>query len=985
MPETSSLRFASFHLDLGTEQLWRGAEAQPLTRKAFAVLRYLVEHAGQLVTKEELIAVAWAVPYVSDMALAACIREIRRALEDPAYTPQFVATVRGRGYRFLAAVTVETHPGTAVGAPVAVASCLPGRLVGREGELAQLQRCWAQAQAGTRQVVFVTGEAGIGKTTLVDAFVAWVEPTARVWLGRGQCLEQHGAGEPYLPLLEALGRWGRGPDGGQLVTVLRQQAPSWLLQLPALVPEDAYEALQRRGGGVTRARMLRELAEAVEGLTATRPVVLVLEDLHWSDTATVDWLAYVARRREAARRLVLGTYRPMEAHVQGHPVHPVAQELQRHGQGHALGLGYFSEAAVAAYLGQRCGAPPAAALVRALHQRTTGNPLFVTAVVDTLVRQGQLREAGTGAAGDGDLDVRLGGVPDSLRQLMEQQLTQLAPDVQALLEAASVAGQAFGVAAVAAAVGQAVDVVEEHCATLARQGQFLRAGGTDVWPDGTVAERYGFVHDLYRETLYARVPGGRRVRWHRQIGARLEAGYGPQARERAAELAEHFVRGRDPARAVPYLQYAGEQAVQRSAYQEALRHLTQGLALLGTLPETLTRVQQELDLQMALGPVLMARQGFASAAVAQVYARARDLCQRLGETPQLFPALWGVWAFYAVHVELQTAQPLAERLLALAQHTQNPAHLLQAHRALGQTLFYLGALAPAHAHLEQSLARYEPQQHHAHTLLYGQDSGVFCLALSADVLALQGFPDQARQRMHQALRLARALAHPLSLAIVLTIALRFYQLRREQHMVQELTTSLTALASEHGFALFVASGTIMQGWVLVEQGQQVAGIDQMRQGLARYTLTGAQASVLHYQALLAEAYGKGGQPDEGLNVIATALGFMRKTANRVYEAELYRLQGELLLVQQRQGPPAGGTGQKRAEIAESFLQALDIARQQQAKLLELRAAMSLARLWQQQGKRAAAQALLAPIYGWFTEGFDTADLQEARALLEALG
>jgi predicted ATPase len=956
-----------------------------LTRKAFAALRYLVEHAGQLVTKEELIAVAWAVPYVSDMALAACIREIRRVLEDPAYTPEFVATVRGRGYRFLAEVTVETHPGTAVGAQVAVASCLPGRLVGREGELAQLQRCWAQAQAGTRQVVFVTGEAGIGKTTLVDAFVAQVAPTARVWLGRGQCLEQHGAGEPYLPLLEALGRWGRGPDSGQLVTVLRQQAPSWLLQLPALVPEDDYETLQRRGGGVTRARMLRELAETVEGLTATRPVLLVLEDLHWSDAATVDWLAYVGRRREAARLLVLGTYRPTEARVQGHPIHTVAQELQRHGQGHALSLGYFSEAAVAAYLAQRCGAPPAAALVRALHQRTTGNPLFITAVVDTLVRQGQLREAGTGGVGDGDLAVRLGDVPESLRQLIEQQLAQLAPDVQALLEAASVAGQAFGVAAVAAAVGQAVDVVEDHCATLALQGQFLRAGGTDVWPDGTIAERYGFVHDLYRETLYARVPGGRRVRWHRQIGTRLEAGYGPQARERAAELAEHFVRGRDPERAVPYLQYAGEQAVQRSAYQEALRHLTQGLALLGTLPETLTRVQQELDLQMALGPVLMARQGFANAAVEQVYARARELCQRLGETPQLFPVLWGVWAFYAVHVELQTAQPLAERLLALAQRTQNPAHLLQAHRALGQTLFYLGALAPAHAHLEQSLALYEPQQHPAHTFLYGQDSGVFCLALSADVLALQGFPDQARQRMHQALRLARALAHPLSLAIVLTIALRFYQLRRERHSVQELTTSLTALATEYGFALFVASGTIMQGWALVEQGQQAAGIDQMQQGLARYTLTGAQASALHYQALLAEAYGKGGQPDEGLNVVAQALVFMRKTANRVYEAELYRLQGELLLMQHSQGQPVEGTEQKRSEIAESFLQALVIARHQQAKLLELRAATSLARLWQQQDKQAEARALLAPIYGWFTEGFDTADLQEARALMEALG
>jgi predicted ATPase len=365
--------------------------------------------------------------------------------------------------------------------------------------------------------------------------------------------------------------------------------------------------------------MLRELAEAVEALTAVWPVVLVLEDLHWSDGATVDWLGYVARRREAARLLVLGTYRPTEARVQGHPVHQVAQELQRHGQGRELRLGYFSAAAVAAYLTQRLGTPQLpAGLVRTLHQRTTGNPLFLTAVVDRLERQGQLLKGRTSGAGGGDLDVTLGGVPDSLRQLMEQQLAQLPPAVPALLEAASMAGQAFAVAAVAAAVAQPVEGVEDQCAALARQGQFLRACGTDVWPDGTVAERYAFVHDLYRAMLAARVPMGRRVRWHRQIGLRLEAGYGPQARERAAELAEHFVRGRDPARAVQYLQYAGEQAAQRSEYVEAIAHLTQGLALLETLPESPARLRHELVLQTLLGPALMAARGYSAPEVEAV-------------------------------------------------------------------------------------------------------------------------------------------------------------------------------------------------------------------------------------------------------------------------------------------------------------------------------------------------------------------------------
>jgi predicted ATPase len=574
-------------------------------------------------------------------------------------------------------------------------------MVGREAELAQLQQRWALACQGVRQVVCITGEAGIGKTTLVDAFVAQVTPTTPMWIGRGQCIEQHGTGEPYLPLLEALGRLGRTPDGNRLVALFHQYAPSWLVHLPALVSDAETEALWRRAGGATRERMLRELAEAVEALTTERPLVMVLEDLHWSDVSTLDWLAYVARRREATRLLVLGTYRPVDAVVYGHPIHLVSQEIQRHGQGVELGLGYLPETAITAYLAQRFKERKLPAeLVRALHQRTTGNPLFLVAVVDTLVRQGTLREEVVG----GDLEVSKVDVPDSLRQLMEQQLTQLPPAVQALLEAASVAGKEFAVAAVAAAVEQAVDVVEEHCAALARQGQFLQACGTDAWPDGTVAVRYGFRHDLYRETLYARVPMGRRVRWHRQIGLRLEAGYGTQARELAAELAAHFVRGQETARAVQYLQYAGEQAVQRSAHQEALVHLTTGLELLATLPETLTRAQQELDLRIALGPALVATKGPAAPEVEQTYARARALCTQVGETPQLFSILRGLCRFYTTRGALQTARQLGEQLLRLAEREADPAPRLEAHEMLGSTLFYLGEFAAARMPLEQGIA-----------------------------------------------------------------------------------------------------------------------------------------------------------------------------------------------------------------------------------------------------------------------------------------
>ena len=327
------------------------------------------------------------------------------------------------------------------------------------------------------------------------------------WHSRGQCIEQHGVGEAYLPLLEALGRLGRAPQGSRLMSLLQQQAPSWLLHLPSLVSPEAFEALQRRAGSTTRERMLRELAEAIEVLTVEQPLVLVLEDLHWSDAATLDWLAYVARRREAARLLVLGTYRPVEAIVRQHPVHALTQELRLHGQATEVILSYLSAAAVATYLAQRFGdnALPAA-LTRVLHQRTNGNPLFLATVVDELVQREVVRHEPTGWTLVGTLDTAVRGVPASLQQLMEQQFAQLSPTEQVLLEAASVAGMEFVAAAVAAGMDVMVDTVEMQCAALARRGQFVQARGSVDWPDGTVTARYGFRHALYRDFLYERVP-----------------------------------------------------------------------------------------------------------------------------------------------------------------------------------------------------------------------------------------------------------------------------------------------------------------------------------------------------------------------------------------------------------------------------------------------------------------------------------------------
>lgn len=1011
--------FGPFRLDLANAMLWRAEQPVPLRPKTFEVLVYLVTHAGQLVTKEALLDTIWPETAVGDGVLKTSINELRKMLGETVKAPQWIATVHRRGYRFVAPVTmVESAPPREALAvhpdlfpapalvpdlPLAPVRVLApsSSLVAREAEVATLHQWFAKALQGERHLGFITGEAGIGKTTLVDTFVAQLAGQVPVWIGHGQCIEQYGAGEAYLPLLEALGQMGRTPDGPQLVALLHQQAPSWLLQMPALVAPAEYEALQRYAGATTRERMLRELAEAIEALTAARPCVLVLEDLHWSDTATIEWLAYVARRRGPARLLLLGTYRPVEAIVRAHPVRTMVQELTVHGHGTELCLGEWSEAGVAAYLAQRgAGADVPAALVRLLIQRTDGHPLFLVAVVDELIRQGQLRLEAAGWTLAGGLEAMTVGVPQSIHHLLERQVMQLPLTDQELLAAASVAGVEFAVAAVAAGVQQTGEDIEVQCDALARQQQLVQARGTAVWPDGTVTALYGFRHALYQELLYERVPVSRRVRWHQQIGTRLEAAFGPRAGEIAAELAVHFEQGRDHYRAVHYLRHAAETAVQRHAHREAMAYLRRALELLSAMAETPQRLRQELAIQLALGPALMVMSGFGAPDVADTYDRARQLCEHLGERAQLFPALFGLWRSAHVRGQLQMARTLGEQLLSFANAQDDPVLFIEAHGPLGQTLCMHGEPTLARQHLQQVVALYEPQRHHALVVRCGYDPGIYAHAMESWVLWVAGYPAQAQQRSHAALTLAHAQAHPFTLALTLATVAILQHLRRQGAAALEHVQASMLLATEHEFPYLRAVGTVLQGWELARVGQVAAGLTQMRAGLAELQAIGARILHPFLLALLADACWCGGQIAAGLGVLEEALVTAEKHAERFYEAELYRLKGEFLLRQWRETgtkPASENTRQGHAASAETtgqaplrleaeacFRLALDVARRQEAKLLELRAALSLSRLWQQQGQPAAARQLLEEVYGWFTEGFETADLQEAQALLEDL-
>jgi DNA-binding winged helix-turn-helix (wHTH) protein/predicted ATPase len=983
MSTAAQWHFGAFRLDPAHTCLWHGEEALRLPPKAFAVLHYLVTHPDRLVTKDELLDAVWPETAITDAVVRVTIGAVRKVLGDTAQTPRYIATMPRRGYRFLAPVTVATTVTPL--APHPSLPCVPTPLlVEREAVLQQLQMALVHAQQGTRQAVFVTGEPGIGKTAVLETFTAQAAARTSLWVAHGQCVEHFGPGEAYLPILEALGALCRGPDGARLVALLRQQAPTWVAQMPWLLTTAHRAQLHAELQGATRERMLREGAEVLDTLTAEMPLVLVLEDLHWSDYATIDLLALLARRRTPARLLVLGTYRPAETIVHHHPLRTVMSDLQRHGVVTEIPLPGLSAAAVAAYLATRCPHQHfPVALAAWLHQRTDGNPLFLVTLVQALIEEGALHEHDGCWTVQEELATLARKVPESLRQLLEQQITRLEPAMQRVLEVASVAGVEFAAAAVAAGLEAAADAVEEHCEALVAQ-QLLRPLGVTTWPNGMVATRYTFRHALYQQAVYERLGAGQRVRLHQRLGACLEAAYGEQVGEIAAELAEHFERGTHAPQAVRYLRQAAEKATQRYAHREVVDLVTRALALLRQLPETPERAQQELDLQMALGPALAAIKGHAAPEVKQTYTRAHVLCQQVPESPQLPQTLVGLWLFHSGYGDHPTAQEMGRHLLRLAERFDDPVALLYAHGTLGLTAFYMGNVVATRVHLDRGIALYDRLTHRPLALNSLWDFGVVCRIGVAGALQQLGYPDQARQREEEALALTQRIVSPYNRCNLLFFLAFVHLFRRERCLARQWVEEALHLATARGFLLLTALGTIVRGATLTAQDQAQEGLSYIRQGLTACHTLGTKQLQPWGLAMLAESYARLGQPEAGLTALAETQDLMATTGDVFYAAEIARLEGELRLQAGVQAPSIGSGTSPVAAAEACFQRALQVARRRQTRWWELRAAMSLARLWQQQGMRAAARELLAPIYGWFTEGFDTADLQEAKALLDAL-
>jgi predicted ATPase/class 3 adenylate cyclase/DNA-binding winged helix-turn-helix (wHTH) protein len=1200
MPGTRQWCFGPFRLDLTTESLWRDEVLLPLPPKPFAVLAYLVVHAGQVVSKETLLDAVWPDTAVTEGVLKTCLGQIRQVLGETARTPQYIATLYRRGYRFVAPVVEHTEAvsgGTAAppmgtldlpsqlevgghtpallppvaerrhltvlccdlagalalaarpdpeeyrevlhayhqtcaevmqrfdgyvaqylsngvlvyfGYPVAheddaqrairaglalldaLATCTPHPalppdkplavrlgvhtglvvvddvgvgtrheplalgetpnialrlpalaapntlvisaatqqlaagyfrckalgahplvdlappmevyhvlgasgvqsrldvaalhgltpLVGRAQEVALLTERWTLVTEGMGQVVLLTGEAGIGKSRLVQVLIEYVADAGYVWLEcQGSPYYQHTALYPLIELLErAVLRFAREASPLQKLHKLEACLQQYGLPLAEVVPlfaallslplPTAYAPLSM-SPEQQKQHTLHALLMLLLRMASQQPLLLVMEDLHWVDPSTREWLSLLVDQGPTTRILALCTYRPDFSPPWTGRAHLTQVTVARLPQAQTTALTH--------QVAQGKALPTE--VTAQIVAKTDGVPLFVEEVTKTVLESGLLQDQGDHYRLTGPLPPL--AIPVTLHDSLLARLDRLGT-AKRLAQLGATLGREFAYVMLQAVAPWDEATVLQGLHQLVEAELLYQRG---LPPQAT----YVFKHALIQEAAYQSLLKRTRQQYHQQIAQVLVAQF-PETVETEPELvAHHYTEADCLEQAVGYWQRAGERALRQSAHPEAVRHLTTALELLTTLPETSARVHQEVALQTALGGAMAAIHGFGALAVERLYARAWTRCRQLGDTPQLFPVLAGLRAFYTLRGELKPARELGEQLLQVAQQAQAPELLLNAYHALGGVLFWSSASAAARDHLEDGLALYDRQQLRRQATPSNHAARVSCGNYLALVLWHRGYPDQARRQSAATLALAHERTLPFSQAGAYSFATQLQQCCRDVAMACTQATATIAFCQQYGFAQYLGIAQVTYGWTLAAQGQVEAGLALMQQGLVAQQAAGTAVSRPYCLALLAEVYAQRGQPEAGLAALTEGLAMTRNFGEYWYEAELHRLYGTLLMQAGTQqaplacGAPHAAGSAVPAEEAEAHLyRAWHIAYHQEAKSLELRAATSLARLWQQQGKRAAARELLAPIYDWFTEGFDTADLQEAMALLEAL-
>jgi DNA-binding winged helix-turn-helix (wHTH) protein/tetratricopeptide (TPR) repeat protein len=977
--------FGEYQLDLSLYELRAAGERRAVEPQVFDVLAYLIRNRDRVVTKGELLEKLWADRFVSEATLTSRLMAARKALGDSARKQEWIKTVHGRGYRFVGEVGEVSHSlpisGSETHAPsgefVVRADTRPesgfdplrlgarcdvsGLLVGREKELETLHDAFDKAAGGERQIVFVTGEAGAGKTTLVDAFVSSL-PLLRPRVGLGQCLEHRGSGEAYLPVLEALERLclRESESPVEVAPILRKLAPTWASQMPCLGVEGGESDV----GEASRERMLREMATSLEAIAAEAPLLLVLEDVHWSDYSTLDLVTSLARRREPARLMIILTYRPADVKAARHPIYALTQELRIRGQCRVIALPLLEPSEIERYVAAKLpGAQFGPLLASMLHQRTAGNPLFVRTLIEYWLQLGLIRRAADGWRIEVDQSELVDSVPDTLGHLIEQHVSDIPPLQQQILEAGSVAGREFSAATAAAALGSDEAEVEHLCAALAREGRFLRSLGSELWPDGTVAERFTFTHDLYQDVLYARLPAGSRARPPRAIGLRIEKAWAGHEREHAAELAHHFTRGGDHTRAVHYQNIAAGQALRRSAHHEAIDHLDSALEALAYLPKTADRDRSELWICSRLAPSIIATRGWGEPRAEEMFLRARELARALGEAGDLSTIIYGLANMYEFRGDFEKAESLMQERLEIANES-DPMTLLETHELLTCSLMHQARYAESLVHagkarkiLDQVLARGEPPA----------SAGIQSCGWASAAMMFKGLSDTALASAEELHLLASRSPDDLARAIgYLQVSFIHYH-RREAAKASHVAEEGIAIGLEQRYPFVVGVGRVLRGWCAAHMGRALeSALGEIRGGLRTCRLIGARMDYPLFLCMHADVALRAGKPLEARAAMIEAVTMIEERSRAFfYTPEVWRVRG--LIAESLDHDPLAAS--------DWYRRALRLAREQRSPILALRTATSLVRLVPEEWP-VLEQAIES-----MSEGANTPDFQEAADLI----
>ena len=859
-------------------------------------------------------------------------------------------------------------------------------LIGRDAELARLETAIAELRRGRGGMVSIIGEAGVGKSRLIRELRILAAAGSRgeerpIWL-EGRCLEMDmlPGYAPFIDMFQAhFGFRAEEPDqnrcsrvysglaemvaGGALSEVRGEEVAPLLCNLLSLrSDQEGRTSFPEYNAEKLRQETFLAVRDVLLALGRQRPVILVFEDLHWADSLSLDLISLLMEAVRESPLLLLCAYRLDPGHRSAHLGAIAARKCRdQYTELRLSELSHDQSAQMVASLLHTASLPLSAREV--ILERCQGNPFSVEEVVQALLESGLLYAEGGVWLTRGRLD--RSAVPGTIQQVIVGRMDRLDEGLRRLLLTASVIGRVFRRRVLEMTAGQP---------NLDRDLWALEDRGL-IYEERAVPElEYSFRHVLVQEALVQSLPGQQRVAIHLRVVAALEALYGDNLAEHCEELAHHAVASGDAGKAVPYLLQAGEKAKRADDNPAAIDHFGRALDLLRSLPGGPERDRRELELQLALGTPLVHTRGHSAPEVAAAYARAYELSRDAGDAISHFHALLGLRRYHLHRAELGEALKLEEQLLASAREIPDPAYLARAHAMRGEVLLRTGAFAAAREHAAMaSASRLSSAQRLDQSLLFGNDNATLGGAVLAQASWYVGYPDRALAQIRQVLADARQTDHPFSLVVALYWSATIHRLRREPLAVREMTKTLLEVAQGHGFPLFAAVGAIDDGWALVAEDPR-AGIERIRQGVAMCGAFDLDLLMTGAHAALAEAWINAREPGAGLSDIAEGITLAEQTGEEQWLAEFHRLQGELLALEEEDAE----------QVEASFQRALQVSRRQQARSLELRAAVSLARLWQRQGRLGEARQLLEPLYAWFSEGFDTVDLVDARALLAAL-